>query len=275
MNIPHVLSDVVEGSYHVGESTNLPKLNDSKNIFPYLLSNSWLFVHLITTLKSPTIGQKPTKPTKPNNHLEMCFIQPGFLNLFSNFVQHNDYNLGIDFSNWADLKEFYQWTGLAWQFWPMVSFLSFRRSTESVLISDVSRQDPGSSLSPESVTDPGSSMSPESVTDPGSSLSPESVTNPGSSWSLESVTDPRSSSSPEELPDPGSSSSPESVTDPGSDSSSDSHHQLPLQYLSVGHSSSGLTFPLSSCHKSQTNNQHYLVKQHTPVLQLVYPGYFL
>ena len=64
MNIPHVLSDVVEGSYHVGEGTNLPKLSDSKNIFPYLSSNSWLFVHLITTRKSPTIGQKPTKPNK-------------------------------------------------------------------------------------------------------------------------------------------------------------------------------------------------------------------
>ena len=98
--------------------------------------------------------------------------------------------------------------------------------TESVLVSYVSRQDPGSSLSPELVTDPGSS------------------------------------------------SSPESVTDPGSDSSSDSPQNC-LQYSSVGHSSSGLTFPLSSCHKSQTNNQHYLVKQHTPVLQLVYPGYFL
>ena len=144
----------------------------------------------------------------------------------------------------------------------MVSFLSFRRSTESVLISYVSRQDPGSSLSPESVTDPGSSSSPESVT------------NPGSSWSLESVTDPGSPSSPEVVTDPGSSSSPESVTDPGSDSSSDSHQQS-LQYSSVGHCSSGLTFPLSSCHKSQTNNQHHLVKQHTPVLQLVYPGYFL
>ena len=30
MNIPHVLSDVVEGSYLVGEGTNLPKLSDSK-----------------------------------------------------------------------------------------------------------------------------------------------------------------------------------------------------------------------------------------------------
>ena len=100
--------------------------------------------------------------------------------------------------------------------WPMVSFLSlsFRWSTEPVLVSYVSRQDPGSS------------------------------------------------------------SSLESVTDPGSDSSSDSLQWSP-QYSSVGHSSSGLTFPLSSCHKSQTNNQHYLVKQHTPVLQLVYPGYFL
>ena len=132
----------------------------------------------------------------------------------------------------------------------MVSFLRCRQSTESVLVSYVSRQDPGSSLSPELVTDPGSSSSPESVTDPGSSSSLKSVT------------------------DPGSSSSPESVTDPGSDSSSDSPQNC-LQYSSVGHSSSGLTFPLSSCHKSQTNNQHYLVKQHTPVLQLVYPGYFL
>ena len=39
----------------------------------------------------------------------MCFIKPGFLNLFSYFVQHNDYNLGINFSNGTDLKEFYQW----------------------------------------------------------------------------------------------------------------------------------------------------------------------
>ena len=140
----------------------------------------------------------------------------------------------------------------------MVSFLSFRWSTESVSVSYVSRQDPGSPSSPVLVTDPRSPSSPVWVTDPRSSSSPESVTNPGSSSSLESVTDP------------GSSSSPELVTDPGSDSSSDL-----LQYSPVGHSSSGLTFPLSSCHKSQTNNQHYLVKQHTPVLQLVYPGYFL
>ena len=144
----------------------------------------------------------------------------------------------------------------------MVSFLSFRWSTESFLVSYVSRQDPGSSLSP------------EVVTDSGSSTSPESVTNPGSSWSLESVTDPESSSSPESVTDPGSSSSPESVTDPGFDSSSDLLQRF-LQYSSVGHSSSGLTFPFPSCHKSQTNNQHHLVKQHTPVLQLVYPGYFL
>ena len=71
MNIPHVLSDVVEESYYIGEDTNLPKLSDSKNTFPYLSSNSWLFVHLITTMKSPTIDQKPTKLT---NHLEMCFV---------------------------------------------------------------------------------------------------------------------------------------------------------------------------------------------------------
>ena len=144
----------------------------------------------------------------------------------------------------------------------MVSFLSTRWSTKSVLVSYVSRQDPGSS------------SSPESVTDPGSSSSPESVTNQGSSWSLESVTDPGSSSSPEVVTDPGSSSSPESVTDPGSDSSSDSL-QWSSQYSSVGHSSSGLTFPLRSCHKSQTNNQHHLVKQHKPELQLVCLGYFL
>ena len=37
--------------------------------------------------------------------------------------------------------------------WPMVSFLSFRQSTEPVLISYVSRQDSGSSLLPESVSD--------------------------------------------------------------------------------------------------------------------------
>ena len=29
-NIPHVLTDVVEGSLHFGEGTNLPKLSDSK-----------------------------------------------------------------------------------------------------------------------------------------------------------------------------------------------------------------------------------------------------
>ena len=98
--------------------------------------------------------------------------------------------------------------------WSMVSFLSFRWSTEPVLVSYISRKDPGSS------------------------------------------------------------SSLESVTDPGSDSSSDSL-QWSSQYSSVGHSSSGLTFPSSSCHKSQTNNQHYLVKQHTPVLQFVYPWYIL
>ena len=142
------------------------------------------------------------------------------------------------------------WTDLAWQFWPMVSFLSFRRSTESVLVSYVSRQDPVSSSSP------------------------ESVTNSGSSSSLESVPDPRSSSSPEAVNDPGSSSSPELITDPGSDSSSDSLQWSP-QYSSVGHFSSGLTLPSSYCHKSQTNNQHHPVKQHTTELQLVYPGYFL
>ena len=98
--------------------------------------------------------------------------------------------------------------------WPMVSFLSFRWSTEPVLVSYVSRQDPGSS------------------------------------------------------------SSLESVTDPGSDSSSDSLQWSP-QYSSVSHCLSGLTFPLLSCDKSQTNNQHHPVKQHTPELQLVYPGYFL
>ena len=138
----------------------------------------------------------------------------------------------------------------------MVSFLSFRWSTESVSVSYVSRQDPGSPSSPVLVTDPRSPSSPVLVTDPRSS-SPESVTNPGSSSSLESVTNP------------GSSSPPELVTDPVSDSSSDL-----LQYSPVGHSSSGLTFPLSSCHKSQTYNQHYIVKQHTPVIQLVC-GYFL
>ena len=37
--------------------------------------------------------------------------------------------------------------------WPMVSFLSFRQSTEPVLVSYVSRQDSGSSLLPESVSD--------------------------------------------------------------------------------------------------------------------------
>ena len=144
----------------------------------------------------------------------------------------------------------------------MVSFLSFRRSTESVPVSYVSRQDPGSS------------SSPESVTDPGSSSSPELITNSGSSSSLESVPDPRSSSSPEVVNDPGSSSSPELIPDPGSDSSSDSLQWSP-EYSSVDHSSSGLTFPLWSCHKSQTNNQHDPVKQHTPELQLVYPGNFL
>ena len=74
-----------------------------------------------------------------------------------------------------------------------------------------------------------------------------------------------------------SSSSPESVTDPGSGSCSDpwTKLQLFLQYSSVGHSSSGLTFPLRSCNKSQTNTQHHLVKQRTPELTLIYPGYFL
>ena len=134
----------------------------------------------------------------------------------------------------------------------MVSFLSFRRCTESVLVSYVSRQDPGSSSSPESVTDPGSSLTPELVVDPGSSSSLESET------------------------DPGSSSSPESVTDPGSGSSFDPRYSLQnsLQYSSVGHSSSGLTFLSSSCHKSHTNTQNYLVKQHTQELKLVYPRYF-
>ena len=98
--------------------------------------------------------------------------------------------------------------------WPMVSFLSFKQSTEPVLVSYVSRQDPGSS------------------------------------------------------------SSLESVTDPGSDSSSDLLQRSP-QYSSVGHCSSGSTFPFSSCDKSQTNNQHYLVKEHTPELQFVYPWYIL
>ena len=82
--------------------------------------------------------------------------------------------------------------------WPMVSFLSFRQSTEPVLVSYVSRQDSGSSSSPESVTDFSS--------DPCNLL------------------------------------------------------QRCLQYSSVGHSSSGFTFPLPSCDKSQTNTQHYLVK---------------
>ena len=33
------LTDVVEGSSHVSEGINLPKLSDFKNIFPYFLSN--------------------------------------------------------------------------------------------------------------------------------------------------------------------------------------------------------------------------------------------
>ena len=109
------------------------------------------------------------------------------------------------------------WTGLASQFWPMASFPSYKRSSEPVLVSYVSRQDRGSSSSPESVTDPGSG----SCSDPWKKL------------------------------------------------------QLFLQYSSVGHSSSGLTFPLRSCNKSQTNTQHHLVKQHKPELTLIYPGYFL
>ena len=61
--------------------------------------------------------------------------------------------------------------------------------------------------------------------------------------------------------DPCSCSSPESLTDPGSGSSSDPCKllQCSLQYSSVGHSSSGLTFPLRSCDKSQTNTEHHLV----------------
>ena len=109
------------------------------------------------------------------------------------------------------------WTGLVSQLWLIVSFLSYMRSTEPVLDSQVSKQYPGSCLSLESITDPGS----------------------------------------------GSSSDPYKLL------------QSSLQYSSVGHSSSGLTFPLRSCDKSQTNTQRYLVKQHTRELKLVYPGYFL
>ena len=69
--LPHVLNNVVEGSSHVSEGINLPKLSDFKNIFAYFLSNCWLFVCLITTMKFLTIGQKPTRPTY---HLEMCFV---------------------------------------------------------------------------------------------------------------------------------------------------------------------------------------------------------
>ena len=99
----------------------------------------------------------------------------------------------------------------------MASFPSYRRSSEPVLVSYVSRQDRGSSSSPDWVTEPGSG----SCSDPWKKL------------------------------------------------------QRFLQYSSVGHSSSGLTFLLRSCDKSQTNTQHHLVKHHTPELTLIYPGYFL
>ena len=82
----------------------------------------------------------------------------------------------------------------------MMSFLSFRQSTAPVLVSYVSRQDPGSCLSPESVTDPRFSLSLESVTDPGSSSSPEAVTDPGSSPPPELVTDPGSDYSSDPSP---------------------------------------------------------------------------
>ena len=42
-----------------------------KYLFPHFLSNRWLFVYLITTMKSLTISQKPTRPT---NHLQMCLV---------------------------------------------------------------------------------------------------------------------------------------------------------------------------------------------------------
>ena len=154
-----------------------PMLSDSKNTFPHFLSNCWLFIWSNHWSLLLLVRNLPDQPV---------ILQGALFNQVK-IDKNSDYNLGIDFSNWKNLKEFFQWTD--WSGQPVltsVSFLSFRQSTEPVLVSNVSRQDPGSCSSPESLNDPGSNSS----SDPCKLL------------------------------------------------------QCSLQYSSVGHSSSGLTFPL-------------------------------
>ena len=106
-----VYCTVVDGSYPVGEGTNLPKLSDSKNFYYYLFFIQPLIVCSFDHNTEVSSHWSETYQTNQSSWNVLCLIRfPKLAFKFCSTLQHyNDYNLGIDFSNWTDLKEFYQW----------------------------------------------------------------------------------------------------------------------------------------------------------------------
>ena len=105
-NISHVLTNVVEGSFHVSEGFNLPYVSDSKNTFPYF------FIQPLTgcTFDHNTeVSYHWSKTYQANQSFWNMFCLIRFPKRFSKFPSNNEYNFGIDFSSWTDLKKFFQW----------------------------------------------------------------------------------------------------------------------------------------------------------------------
>ena len=95
----------MEGSPHFGEGTNLPKLSDSK-IFISSFFIQPLIVCLFDHNNEVSYDKSETYQTNQSSSNVPCLVR--FPKLVFKF-QYSQYNLGIDFSYWTDLKEFSQW----------------------------------------------------------------------------------------------------------------------------------------------------------------------